>query len=96
MRSFLYLLGLLAALLACVVLLRSIDEKGQPVSHLPATTVAVESTAPQAGKIDLDHYAEAPAEELYAAGVELLNLWHVREATDLFERALAADSSNFG
>jgi tetratricopeptide (TPR) repeat protein len=95
-KSFLYLLVLLAVLVACVVLLRSIEEKGQPVSHLPAPRLAVESTAPQASDVDLDHYADAPADELYAAGVELLNLWHVREATDLFERALAADTSNFG
>jgi len=98
-KSFLYTLVLLAVLVACVILLRSIDggerPAGRTVVRAPARSPSVESAAPRATRIDPDQYEDAPADELYGAGVELLDLWHVREATVLFERSVAADTTNY-
>jgi tetratricopeptide (TPR) repeat protein len=55
----------------------------------------VESAPPEEAEIAGDRYAGSPVEELYAAGAELLGLWHVREATRMFEQAVVADSSYY-
>lgn len=93
MRPFLYTLVLLAVLVACVILLRSIDREDRPVALVPGPRPVVESAPPHEVEIAGDRYEGAPVDELYAAGVELLGLWHVREATRMFEHAVAADSS---
>jgi tetratricopeptide (TPR) repeat protein len=98
-KSFLYTLVLLAVLLACVILLRSIDSDDHSRLRTPDRAAApsplVESAAPRATSTDFDRYRDATADELYDAGVELLHLWHVREATELLERSVAADSSYY-
>jgi len=53
----------------------------------------VDSAPPEEPGVNLERYQDSPVEELYSAGVELFSLWHVREATALFERAAETDSS---
>lgn len=97
MRAFLYTLVLLAVLVACVLILRSIEGDKKPVARTPTATPTptVESAGPAEPEVSGELYSDASVEELYAAGVELLELWHVREATKLFERAVATDSSYY-
>jgi tetratricopeptide (TPR) repeat protein len=93
-KSFLYAVVLLAVLLACVVFLRSCEDEQERFVREPRKTPAVTSAPPEeSGTHLLESYDDSKAGELYAAGVELYSLWHVREATVLFERAVAADSS---
>jgi tetratricopeptide (TPR) repeat protein len=46
--------------------------------------------------IELDHLTDASAEDFYRLGMEYLQMWRVREATTVFERAVAADSTHHG
>jgi tetratricopeptide (TPR) repeat protein len=97
-KSFFYALILLAVLIACVLLLHSIDidKQPQPKPESSPGKPVVLSVSPVSGAGNQDLYANASAAELYSAGLELLGLWHVREATSLFERAIAADSVHYG
>ena len=56
----------------------------------------VESISPEPGGIQHELYGVETADELYGAGLELLGLWHVREATSMFERAAGVDSTHYG
>jgi tetratricopeptide (TPR) repeat protein len=86
-------LVLLAVLVASVVLLRSIDRERELVRVGEGTSPVVESESPEESGIDLGGYDDSPVGELFAAGSELFGLWHERDATSLFERAVRADSS---
>ena len=46
--------------------------------------------------IDLDRLGDASAEDLFQLGVEYQQMWRVREAAEIFERAVAADSTHHG
>jgi tetratricopeptide (TPR) repeat protein len=92
-KFLIYAAALLAVLIAFVIVLRSIDDGHRPVFREVAKTPVVESAPPVDSSVDLDSYADSPSGDLYAAGAELFDLWHVREATTLLERAVAADSS---
>lgn len=96
MKSFLYAVVLLAVLVGTVVLLRlSEGERHQAVRETRDTPV-VRSAPPEESGGRFDSYEDSSAGDLYAAGSELYSLWYVREATALFERAVAADSSFYG
>jgi tetratricopeptide (TPR) repeat protein len=92
-KSLLYTAGLLAVLVASVVLLRSIDGEREPVDVEEGATPVVESASPSPSRIDLGDYKDSPIGELFAAGSELFGLWHERDAALLFEQAVRADSS---
>jgi len=97
LRTLFYALFLLAVLVASIILLRRIEpEPRQPVTTntLPAGPV-VGSRSPERVDIDSDELSDASADELFDIGEELLRLWHVREATEVFEQAVAADSSHY-
>lgn len=93
MKSLLYTVGLLAVLVASVVLLRSIDRVRAPAQVDEGASPKVESAPPAESGVDLEIYDDSPIGELFAAGSELFDLWHERDATILFERAVQADSS---
>jgi tetratricopeptide (TPR) repeat protein len=80
-------------LVVCVIVLRSIDGDHRPAFRDAGKTPVVKSAPPVDSAIDLDSYDDSPTGDLYGAGAELFGLWHVREATTLFERAVEADSS---
>ena len=96
MKPLIYTVLLLAVLVACVIVLRSIDGEKRPPLPAVRTSPMVESEPPLESGFDTDSFEDSDATELYAAGSELFSLWHVREATGLFERAVAADSSWYG
>lgn len=95
MKSLFYALFFLAVLVTSVILLRSLDPEKDKKTSRTARGLVVESLSPR--PIDLDRGAlkGATADEAYAVGMELLNLWHVREATKVFEQSVEADSSYY-
>ncbi|MGD8413168.1 MAG: hypothetical protein PVF33_02985, partial [Candidatus Latescibacterota bacterium] len=86
-------LGLLAVLVASLVILRSIEGQRQPVRLEETTSPVVESASPSESGIDLGEFEDSPVGELYAAASELSSLWHERDAVALYERAVRSDSS---
>ena len=89
MRTLAYGAFLVVLLAASVVLLRSIEPSPEP-GPLPRTSSSFERIA---STVDLDRLQGAGAPELYDLGVEFMQVWRPREATVLFERAVAADST---
>jgi tetratricopeptide (TPR) repeat protein len=75
--------------------LRSFEGGDTTVTQAPGPAPTVESAAPRETGIGQEQYQDASAQELHAAGLELLGLWHIREATELFERAVASDSTYY-
>lgn len=92
MRALFYTVFLLAVLVACVLMLRSISP---PASHAPRPAEAprVSSAGADPSEFDTASVADASPLELADMGSELLELWHVREATAALERAVEADST---
>jgi tetratricopeptide (TPR) repeat protein len=95
-KSLLYAALLLAVLLAFVILLRSFEGDHRPVHPEAGKSPVSKSAPPVESKVDVSKYAESSAEDLYSTALVLFGLWHVREATILFERAVAADSTIYG
>ncbi len=90
MRTLAYGAFLLMLLIASVVLLRSIEPARDAPGPVPHPSGAME---PVMSTIDLERLEGAGAAELFDIGVEFMQVWRPREATTLFERAVAADSS---
>lgn len=90
MRTLGYGAFLVLLLVASVVLLRSIEPARESFPPLPRATGALE---PIVSSIDLERLEGASAAELYDFGVEFMQVWRPREATALFERAVATDST---
>jgi tetratricopeptide (TPR) repeat protein len=90
MRTFAYGLFLVVLLAGAVVLLRSIPTTPREPAPAPRLTGVV---TPDVSAIDPGNLDEADADELYALGVEFFQMWRVREATVVFERAVAVDST---
>jgi tetratricopeptide (TPR) repeat protein len=90
LRTIRFAVLLVFLLVASVVLIRTLGHHREPET-------AHERLARLVGKtpatIDLDKLKNAGAEDLYQLGEEYLQVWHVRDATLLFERAVAADST---
>jgi tetratricopeptide (TPR) repeat protein len=93
MKTIAYGAFLVLLLLASVILLRSIEPGGDEES-LPRRLAALvgEGTT----TLDLGQLEHASAAELFALGVDYQQFWRVRDATELFERAVAADSTHHG
>ena len=89
MRTLAYGAFLVVLLIASFVLLRSIEPSPEP-GPLPRTSASFERITTA---VDLDRLQNAGAPELYDLGVEFMQVWRPREATVLFERAVAADST---
>jgi tetratricopeptide (TPR) repeat protein len=95
MRSLFYALLLLAVVAGSVVLLRSLEPRDRPAPRSePRGTPVVQSLAPTPSAPRQAPRAQVQPHERLATGVELLGLWHVREATAALEEAVAADSTS--
>jgi tetratricopeptide (TPR) repeat protein len=74
-----------------LLLLRSIEPAGEDERPVRRLAKIVGHGAPA---IDLEHLPAASAEDIFQLGVEYLQMWRVREATEILERAVAADSTH--
>lgn len=95
MKSLFYAVFLLAVLVASVLLLHSIQpsESEKPPAGLERPVVG--GSAASVSGIVRHELENATTDEIYAIGMELFNLWHVREATSVFEQAVVADSAYY-
>jgi len=102
MKQLFYALLLLAVVTGSILFLRSLEPEPRTATRERGDArlgarprPVVQSEAPpetaRPGKTE-----NASSAERLAAGVELLGLWHVREAAAQFEGAVAGDSSNTG
>ena len=94
MKGLLYSLVLTLVLVASIIYLRSLEhtpvEPAEKVMTLrerpaPRSTMGIQSAPAERstmGEVSVD---EANREALYETGVEMLALWHVPEATSVFE-----------
>ncbi len=89
MRTLAYGGFLLLLLAASIVLLRSIEPTREAPGPVPRASGAL---SPSVSSVDLERLQNASAPELYDLGVEFMQVWRPREATTLFEHAVAADS----
>lgn len=91
MKTVTYGAFLVLLLIGSIVLIRSIEPEKDEES-LPKRLAALvgEGTT----TLDLGKLENASAEELFALGVDYMQFWRVRDATLLFERAVAADSTH--
>ncbi len=89
MRTIRYALLLVFLLVASVILIRTLGHRERETPH--------ERLARLVGRtpdtVDLAKLKNASATEFYQLGVEYLQVWRVRDATLLFEHAVAADST---
>ncbi len=90
MKTIAYGFFLVLLLAGAIILLRSIPNAPREPVRAPRLPSAV---TPEASTIDLKHLDDANADELYTMGVEFLQMWRVREATVVFEHAVAVDST---
>ena len=90
MRTIRYAVLLVFLLVAGVFLIRTVGRHREPER-------AHERLARLVGKtpatIEINKLHNASAEDLYQLGEEYMQVWHVRDATLLYERAVAADST---
>ena len=93
MKTIAYGAFLVLLLVASVVLLRSIEPATDEntVPRRLATLVGADNATLDLGKLE-----NASAEELFALGVDYLQFWRVRDATELFKRVVEADSTHHG
>lgn len=90
MKTLAYGAFLVLLIVASLLLLRSIE----PATDGPvAVPRAPSSLGPAVSSIDLDRLDDTSAAELYALGVDYMQVWRPREATTIFERAVLADST---
>lgn len=94
MRTVGYALFLALLVAGALVLLRSGREAEQ--HRLPPAERLARIVGHGLPEIDLDRLTDASAEDFYRLGVEYLQMWRVREATTVLERAVAADSTHHG
>lgn len=92
MRSLFYAVLLLAVLVGSVFMLRTISLPRSNTPQVVKTTPALSEGA-DPSVFGSAAISEASATELLDMGTELLELWHVREATGVLERAVAVDST---
>lgn len=91
MRTIAYGLFLVLLIIGGVVLLRSIKPSQEAP---PAPTLRFPgAVAPDVTTLDMKHVDAARPDELCSMGNEFLQMWRVREATVVFERAVAEDST---
>ena len=90
MRTIRYAVLLVFLLVASVILIRTLGRNREP-EHMHERLARLVGKAP--ATIDLDRLKNASAEDLFQLGEGYLQVWHVRDATLLFERAVAADST---
>jgi len=90
-KSLLYTLFLFVVLAGSVALLRHSGPASERVRH--NTEPIVKSHSPAARDLDSMQLESVPADELVAIGDELMQLWHPREAADVFEQALRVDTT---
>jgi tetratricopeptide (TPR) repeat protein len=90
LRTIRFAVLLVFLLVASLILVRTLG-------HRPEHERAHERLARLVGRtpatLNIDKLKNASAEDLYQLGEEYLQVWHVRDATLLFERAVAADST---
>lgn len=91
MKALFYAIFLLAVLVGSIVLLRSIEPRRE--TPQPRATPIVRSEAPEPTEAEGAPLDDATPEELHTIGMELLRLWHVREAAETLEQAVEADST---
>ena len=100
MRAFLYTVVLTAVLIGAIVYLRSLqpepreearDEK-RPL-EIPSRMV-VKSDPADPSTIDPSDLEAASSDALYQTGVEILDLWHLPEAIEVFETMAKNDSTH--
>ncbi len=93
MKSLFYALVLLAVLVASVLLLQSLETAPRDLPLSGRDGPVVKSLGLSETGMVSDDLKDAAPEEIYAVGMELLNLWHEREAAQVFELSTAVDSS---
>lgn len=103
MKAFVYTLVLTIVLVACVMLLRSIgprpplQEASSPApdggvdSAQVQNPMVVKSKPANPSIIDPDRLETVNQAALYETGLELLDLWHLPEAIDVFEKIVEND-----
>lgn len=90
MRTIRFAVWLTFLLVASVIIIRTLGHRHEQES--PHERLA-RLIGREPATIDLDKLSHASADQLYQLGREYLQVWHVRDATLLFERAVAADST---
>jgi len=90
LRTIRYGLLLVFLLVASVILIRTLGPRRAPE---PAHERLARLVGKVPATVDLDKLKSASPEDLYQLGEEYMQVWHVRDATLLFERAVAADST---
>lgn len=105
MKGFVYTIVLTTVLVLCVIILRSLEPptdtspvalKSEPDVLLEALPVpmTVKSSGPVISNLDSTELVTANAIALYQTGVEMLDLWHLPEAVDVFEHLVRDDPSH--
>ncbi|HEX6791246.1 MAG TPA: tetratricopeptide repeat protein [Candidatus Krumholzibacteria bacterium] len=90
MRTLRYGLLLVFLLVASVILLRTFERSR--LHETPHDRLA-RLVGGKPATIDLDRLRGASAADLYQLGLEYLSMWRVRDAAAIFERSVAADST---
>jgi tetratricopeptide (TPR) repeat protein len=104
LKAFLSTIVLTAILVGAVILLQSIPRRGPEVETEPEApprtgapieadtqSMAVKSSPAPLSNLDADSLEEVDREALFETGSELLDLWHLPEAIDVFETLVAED-----
>jgi tetratricopeptide (TPR) repeat protein len=94
LRAFFYTLVLTAVLIAAIIFLQSLPQPQKPLQVGRQAPMVVQSEPADLPTGDRD-VAAMNRDALLQTGVELLDLWHVREAIGVLETAVRADSTDF-
>lgn len=92
MKTVRFGLLLVFLLLASVILIRNFGHQERETPHERLARLVGKTPA----TIDLSQLKNASASDLYQLGIEYMQVWRTRDATLLFERSVAADSTLHG
>jgi tetratricopeptide (TPR) repeat protein len=92
-RTVAYGFFLVLLLVGSLVILRSVKPSRESEEPTRRLAKIVGHGVPS---VDLDRLEGASAEDFFQLGTEYLQMWRVREATEVLERAVAADSTHHG
>ncbi|MFQ5511563.1 MAG: tetratricopeptide repeat protein [Candidatus Krumholzibacteriia bacterium] len=99
MKGFVYTIVLSLVLVLSIVILRSLSPQREKIATrgrpAPKTPMVVQSDPAVRSNIDPAELEKTNLDALYQTGLELLDLWHVPEAIDVFETLVELDPTRY-
>jgi tetratricopeptide (TPR) repeat protein len=94
LKAFIYTVVLTGVLVVSIVFLRSLSGDELKAPKTVRKPMVVKSAPPALSELDAAELEGANRDALYETGLEMLDLWHLFEAVEVFENVVAQDTAH--